>query len=523
MPIMLAFVNPTWLKPLVPGDLSNATVGGPLPTLGRVGFHRWMAILIRRFYVAGMLLLVAASGANLCAAEAADSPPKSEWTSLFNGRDFTHWDKFLVSATGDGTLATNVDPKGVFTVTNVDGEGAIHVSGEVYGAITTRAEFTNFHFRVQFKWGPARWGDRARVGRDSGILYSGIGQPNPRTGWLTSIENNIMEKGVGQWWSVNGAVIDCEGEWITAENELYVPYKKEGPGERNIVWRAGSPRLTATAANGITPPFDVEQVFGNWNTVEVVFWGGNCLHLLNGHVNLVAVNPRYQNGNEWRPLTRGKIQLQSEGGEVYYRRAEVRPLYEVPVELRAHLISPWENEHGFQPLLSGAALKEWKQCGPGRFAVADGVATGEGGMGLWWYAGRQFTNFVLRGEFLQEQAIADSGVFLRFPNPGNDPWIAVKQGHEMEIGDPNPEQPTWRTGSLYPFQASTSANTRPVGQWNSYEIVCRDQDYSVRINGRVVTTWTDSARRTTSGYIGLQNYADGKTVRHRNLRVKELW
>ena len=203
MPIILPFVNPTWLKPLAPGDPSNATVGGPLPPLGGVGFHRLMAILISRIYIAGMVLLVAASGATLGAAEATDSPPKSEWMSLFNGRDFTHWDKFLVSATGDGTLTTNVDPKGVFTVTNVDGEGAIHVSGEIYGAITTRAEFTNFHFRIQFKWGPARWGDRARVGRDSGILYSGIGEPNPRTGWLTSIENNIMENGVGQWWSVS--------------------------------------------------------------------------------------------------------------------------------------------------------------------------------------------------------------------------------------------------------------------------------------------------------------------------------
>jgi hypothetical protein len=44
----------------------------------------------------------------------------------------------------------------------------------------------------------------------------------------------------------------------------------------------------------------------------------------------------------------------------------------------------------------------------------------------------------------------------------------------------------------------------------------------VRINGKVVNTWTDASKRSESGFIGLQNYADGKTVRHRNLRVKEL-
>jgi hypothetical protein len=180
------------------------------------------------------------------------------------------------------------------------------------------------------------------------------------------------------------------------------------------------------------------------------------------------------------------------------------------------------SSQGFVPLFSDDTLKQWRQCGPGRFIVTNGVATGEGGMGLWWYAGRQFTNFVLRGEFVQEQAIADSGVFLRFPDPGQDPWVAVKKGHEMEIGDPNPTDPTWRTGSIYPFAASVKANTKPVGQWNTFEITCNGQEYTVRINGEVVTRWTDSKARTSHGFIGLQNYNDKKTVRYRNLRIQEL-
>jgi hypothetical protein len=444
------------------------------------------------------------------------------WKSLFNGRDLDGWDKYLATSLASEPLVPNIDPKGVFSVTNVGGENVIHVTGEVYGAITTREEFTNFHFRVQFKWGLQRWPGRANVGRDTGILYCGVGAPNPRTGWLLSVENNIMEKGVGQWWSVNGAIIDCEGEWITPENEIYVPYKKEGRGEKNIVWKRGAPRLTASSANGITPPFDVEQVFGNWNTVEVVFWGGQCVHILNGHVNLVAVNPRWKDGERWRPLTHGRIQLQSEAAEVFYRKPEARHLEELPVEYLREAISPASDEQGFLSLLSDSALKDWKQAGPGKFTVADGVASAEGGMGLWWFAGRRFTNFVLRGEFVQEQDSADSGVFVRFPDPGNDPWVAVKQGHEFEIGDPNPEKPTWRTGSMYPFKAATKANTKPAGQWNTFEMVCLDHDYSVRINGQLVTTWTDRSRRTRAGHLGLQNYNDGKTVRFRNLRVKDL-
>jgi hypothetical protein len=173
-------------------------------------------------------------------------------------------------------------------------------------------------------------------------------------------------------------------------------------------------------------------------------------------------------------------------------------------------------------LLAPDALPHWRQAGPGRFVVTDGVATGEGGMGLWWFSGRTFTNFVLRGEFLQEQPIADSGVFVRFPNPANDPWIAVHQGHEMEIGDPQPEDPTWRTGSIYPFAASTRANTRPLGEWNTYELTAIGHTYSVRINGEEVTRWTDPQQRSASGFVGLQNYNDGKIVRHRRVHLQEL-
>jgi hypothetical protein len=96
-----------------------------------------------------------------------------------------------------------------------------------------------------------------------------------------------------------------------------------------------------------------------------------------------------------------------------------------------------DGEEGFRPILgkgSGAAAADgWAQCGPGSFTVADGVATGEGGMGLWWFKKELLGNFVLRGEFLQEVEKADSGIFVRFPNPGADPWNAVRQGHEMEI------------------------------------------------------------------------------------------
>src|SRR6266436_4836496 len=49
----------------------------------------------------------------------------------------------------------------------------------------------------------------------------------------------------------------------------------------------------------------------------------------------------------------------------------------------AHIV-----KRDFVPLFAEENLKQWRQCGPGRFTMTNGMATGEGGMSLWWYAGR---------------------------------------------------------------------------------------------------------------------------------------
>ncbi|MBX3731043.1 MAG: DUF1080 domain-containing protein [Verrucomicrobiae bacterium] len=458
---------------------------------------------------------------------AAETP----WQALFNGRDLTGWDTWLgpkssgyldPKTTAEPPLGLNHDPLGVFTVDTASGSPAIHVSGQVFGAITTQNSFENAHIRVEYRWGTKKWPprDEDRHYRDTGILYWAIGPQGAGSyAWMRSVECNIMEKGVGQWWSVDGTHVDIEGRKVTLQDHPTIPYRGESPGEQCVVWEPGAPQFTT--GEGITSPFDPERP-ADWNLCEVIAWGNVCLHLLNGEVVLALTNPGYIENGRKRPLTEGKIQLQSEGAEVFFRRVETRPVDEIPASLLRWIPKSAPDERDFLPLLTDPAATNWVQCGPGRFTVAEGVASAEGGMGLWWYRGREFTNFVLRGEFLQSKATADSGVFVRFPNPGEDPWVAVRRGHEFEIGDPAPENPNWRTGSLYPFKASTRANTHPPGTWNDFEVVCFGHNYSIRINGEVVTTWTDPERRSARGFIGLQNYDDGGTVRFRNLRIRDL-
>ncbi len=63
---------------------------------------------------------------------------------------------------------------------------------------------------------------------------------------------------------------------------------------------------------------------------------------------------------------------------------------------------------------------------------------------------------------------------------------------------------------------------KPFGEWNRYELTCAGLNYSVRLNDRLVNTWTDDQKRPLTGYIGLQNYPYPQAVRHRNVRIKEL-
>ncbi len=56
-------------------------------------------------------------------------------------------------------------------------------------------------------------------------------------------------------------------------------------------------------------------------------------HVVNGKVNMRLFNSRQIVDGKEIPLTKGKIQLQSEGAEIFYRDIKLRAIKEVPDEL----------------------------------------------------------------------------------------------------------------------------------------------------------------------------------------------
>jgi len=174
-------------------------------------------------------------------------------------------------------------------------------------------------------------------------------------------------------------------------------------------------------------------------------------------------------------------------------------------------------EEGFKWLLQAAPPPaEWKQAGPGGFKVENGVATANGGMGLWYLDGTNFKDFALRLEYRQAKASANSGVYVRFPRVDGTPNLPIDEGYEIQIYSSEPAKNS--TGAIYNFQPPSEVPQKAPGEWNEMEITAQGQKYTVRLNGKLINTFTGS--RSVEGMIGLQNHTD--EVAFRNVRVKEL-
>jgi len=268
----------------------------------------------------GALALAAALTLPLTAGEGGKKA--GEWIPLFNGKNLDGWETWLGKPfKGKDVIGVNKDPNKVYTVVEVDGKPAIRISGEIFGALTSRQEFQNYHLKLEFKWGEKRWPPREKAVRDSGLLYHCV-PPHGAAGtfWMRSQECQIQEKDCGDYWSVAGAIVDVEGE--RKDGKGPVIYKKGGQKFTVPSKESGGPRIVKNPDN--------EKPTGEWNTIELLSVGGTSVHIVNGKVNMVLTNSRHVVNGKEVPLVVGKIQLQSEGAEVFYRNIAWRGIDQIP-------------------------------------------------------------------------------------------------------------------------------------------------------------------------------------------------
>ena len=251
------------------------------------------------------------------------------WTPLFNGRNLTGWDtwlgKLLPGQRGDSPaefaepVGLNKDPRGVFSVVDVDGAPVVRISGETYGGLITRDEYENYHLRFEFKWGEKKWPPREQAVRDSGCCYHSVGPHDASYGfWMKSFEFQIQEGDCGDFYSLAGVIVDAEA----------VALKPSDP-KSDLVYKKGSPKIIGTTKRIIREPGN-ERPTGAWNSMELYCLGQTSVHVVNGRVNMVLTGLRHRVDGREVPLTKGRIQFQSEAAEVFYRNIAVRRISEIP-------------------------------------------------------------------------------------------------------------------------------------------------------------------------------------------------
>lgn len=258
--------------------------------------------------------------------------PKVPWRYLFNNKDLSGWDTYLgppFSEKGEvrkdvQPVGLNKDPKQVFTTVTEDGQKALRISGEQFGGISTTEEFENYHLQLQFKWGKLKWHPRNKPSdkMDSGILYHANGEHGADYGfWMQSQEFQIQEGDCGDYWGVAGAVFD-------------IPAKKQG--EKDWVFDPKSEQMMfaekAPAGRHCIKSPDAEKPAGEWNTIDLYVFGDTAVHVVNGKVTMVLYRSRRPVAGGYEPLKKGKIQIQSEGAEVFYRNIRMLAIDGIPAE-----------------------------------------------------------------------------------------------------------------------------------------------------------------------------------------------
>ncbi len=231
---------------------------------------------------------------------------------LFDGQSLNGWYTFLQDRGRDN------DPKDVFTVK----DGMIRISGEEWGCITTNTEYENYKIVLEYKWGDLTHEPRLDNARDCGLLLHSRGKDGGSQGiWMHSIECQIIEGGTGDFIVVGDGSdqfqITCEVRTDEQGNHFYSHSdgKPQTINEGRINWYGRDPQWKDVL--GFRGEKDVEKPVGEWNTLVCIASGDQITVELNGTLmnKATAVKPG-----------KGRIQIQSEAAEIFFRRVELTPL-----------------------------------------------------------------------------------------------------------------------------------------------------------------------------------------------------
>lgn len=157
------------------------------------------------------------------------------------------------------------------------------------------------------------------------------------------------------------------------------------------------------------------------------------------------------------------------------------------------------------------------------WSVTNGVIACKGRPSGYARTLKAYRDYKLHAEWRFPNGPGNSGVFVHV-NPPDKVWprcfeaqlLSGSAGEVRMNGGSTANGTTPQNPKSVPHQQPSSE--KPLGEWNSYDIICRSNTITVRVNGTLQNQITGTS--VSSGAIGLQ--AEGKPVEFRNIYLEPL-
>ena len=266
-----------------------------------------------------VLFVFVLSAAPVCLAVDAEKTSQQAddgFRPLFNGKNLDGWYTFLQKHGHDS------DPDKIITIE----DGVIHLykhakHGDkvVQGYIGTNDKHRDYHFRVQYKWGEKKFAPRFEILRDAGIYYHHVGRDIV---WPRAMQYQVEKTNIGDIVTVGNLRYDT---WVD-------PKTRSEPKPTFMLREDGGVLQMHGHQAGITHLAHRGQwEKPGWNQIEVICRGDSAEHWLKG--KLVGECKNIQQPVEgpgdkkwFAPLTEGKILLEIEAAEIFFRNVEIKDL-----------------------------------------------------------------------------------------------------------------------------------------------------------------------------------------------------
>ncbi len=407
-------------------------------------------------------------------------PAEKGFVSIFNGKDLSGWEGLVKNPIARGKMSKRELAKAQAKANEqmlrdwFVKDGVIGFKGEGYNNICTIKDYGDFEMLVDWK---------ITNGGDSGIYLRGTPQV--------------------QIWDI---------------------------ARTNVGAQVGSGGLYNNQKNERIPLQVADNPINDWNTFRIKMVGERVTVYLNG----VLVTDNVALENYWdRKLpifTKEAIELQAHGEDLGFRNVYVREIESGDV-----LLSEDERKDGFKSLFNGKDLEHW--IGNKTDYIPENneifVNPKQGGHGN-LYTAEEYSDFVFKFEFKLTPG-ANNGLGIHAPLQGD----AAYMGKELQILDNTAAiyknlKPYQYHGSVYGVIPAKRGFLKPVGEWNTEEVIVKGDDIKIILNGTVIVdgNMAEASKNGTAdkadhpglkrkkGHIGFLGH--GSELWFRNIRIKDL-